>query len=249
MTPDKPEIVIQQVMDTVEKLRQRIGNAVENVTVLKQAGSAVADAATSISTAADELSMSIQNISKQSGTADAIAHELSNNAEQMTAQVSELSDVVAQISRFMDTISTIASQTKLLALNATIESARAGEAGKGFAVVASEIRQLAERTKSFADEALVVSKRVDNSAAHTVATANDMVCGIAKIAEANAAINEAIEQQTSAADAIAQSVNQTTISLSEIVVRADNIAAGAETDYELTNAILRNIENYVATPY
>ncbi len=63
----------------------------------------------------------------------------------------ENSKEIEKISSLTGEILSISSQTNLLALNASIEAARAGEAGKGFAVVADEIRQLADSSRTTAN--------------------------------------------------------------------------------------------------
>ncbi len=70
---------------------------------------------------------------------------------------------VIKIQELTDEILNISSQTNLLALNASIEAARAGEAGKGFAVVAEEIRQLAENSRSTANNIQSISVLVTSS--------------------------------------------------------------------------------------
>lgn len=73
-------------------------------------------------------------------------------------------------------INEIANRTNLLSLNAAIEAARAGEAGRGFAVVAKEIQELAERSKSSAENIGRIMKELE-------AKSNDSVDSIRKIQE------------------------------------------------------------------
>lgn len=67
---------------------------------------------------------------------------------------------VEQINVLTEEILSITSQTNLLALNASIEAARAGEAGKGFAVVADEIRVLADNSRDTANNIQSISNQV-----------------------------------------------------------------------------------------
>ncbi len=87
----------------------------------------------------------------------------------------ENSKNVTQINDLTNDILSIASQTNLLALNASIEAARAGEAGKGFAVVADEIRQLADNSKTTANNIQEVSSLVNDAVNELVANTDTLL--------------------------------------------------------------------------
>ena len=100
----------------------------------------------SVASATEELTSSVNEISRQVQESARIADEAVDQARKTNDRVGELSKAAARIGDVVELINTIAGQTNLLALNATIEAARAGEAGRGFAVVASEVKALAEQT-------------------------------------------------------------------------------------------------------
>jgi methyl-accepting chemotaxis protein len=127
-----------------------IGRAVEDVT--RQTGEAaetvgrVSGDIRSMASGAEQLSVSVSEISQQASHAADIAGQAVGQAQHTGGIVAGLSEQATQSGDVVGLISGIAAQTNLLALNATIEAARAGEAGRGFAVVASEVKALAAQT-------------------------------------------------------------------------------------------------------
>ena len=101
---------------------------------------------TAVAAAVEELTSSVDEITRQVAAAAEVARQAVQRAEASHGTMRGLSEATARIGDVVHLISDIAGQTNLLALNATIEAARAGEAGKGFAVVAGEVKTLAAQT-------------------------------------------------------------------------------------------------------
>ena len=105
-----------------------------------------------VAAAAEELTASIGEISRQVAQSSKITTRAVDDAKRTDAIVHALAEGAEKIGAVVGLITSIASQTNLLALNATIEAARAGDAGKGFAVVASEVKSLANQTGKATEE-------------------------------------------------------------------------------------------------
>ncbi len=89
----------------------------------------------SVASASEQLSASINDISRQVTHAAGIATRAVSQARETDGTVQGLAQTANRIGEVVELINTIASQTNLLALNATIEAARAGEAGKGLSLI------------------------------------------------------------------------------------------------------------------
>lgn len=103
-----------------------------------------------------------------------ISKETDDAITEIKEQTNETNRSALKIQKATDMITAIASQTNLLSLNASIEAARAGEAGKGFAVVADEIRQLAEQSRSSAEEIRVIVEALITNSNTSVKTMNEV---------------------------------------------------------------------------
>jgi methyl-accepting chemotaxis protein len=173
--------------------------------------------------AAEELSASISEISRQLDRTTQEVHDAAAGSQSTNAEIAALADGAQKIGDVVELIRDVAGQTNLLALNATIEAARAGAAGRGFAVVASEVKSLAVQTGRATEE-------IAGQILSVQASARDAVEAIRRITERMDGIN-------GSTSAVAASVEQQNAATAQILVNVAQAAQGAQ----LVVSVLRDV--------
>jgi methyl-accepting chemotaxis protein PixJ len=129
-------------------------------------------------------------------------NQLRDTVAETAKKVKRLGESSQQISKAIGLINQIALQTNLLAINASIEAARAGEEGRGFAVVAEEVAQLATQSATATKE---IEKIVET------------------IQRETSEVTQAMELSTTQVVEGTRAVEQTKLSLQEIIEQSQRI--------------------------
>src|SRR6266850_2382609 len=175
----------------------------------------------------EEMTSSINEISRQVQASARMAGEAVDQARRTNDRVGELSKAAARIGDVVELINTIAGQTNLLALNATIEAARAGEAGRGFAVVASEVKALAEQTAKATGEISQQISGIQAATQDSVAAIKEIGHTIGRMSEISSTIAAAVEEQGAATQEISRNIQQAAQGTTEVSSNITDVQRGA----------------------
>lgn len=217
----KPVVRLAQNFGTsaekVARATSQVGEAVSSMVaaseetsaqsvVIKKNSTEAAGYVANVSTAIDELNVSINDISQSIGETNVLIDDAVQKAQKTDEVVRNLGEAGKRISDVVRLINDLAEQTNLLALNAAIEAARAGDAGRGFAVVADEVKKLATHTSSATVEIGEQVRSIQDVSDQSITALQAVVEAIHRIRDNATTVSAAVEEQSGVAKTIAGSV-------------------------------------------
>ncbi|MBD0379722.1 methyl-accepting chemotaxis protein [Paenibacillus sedimenti] len=171
------------------------------------------------------------------------------SVDQLSVTVQSLTRKSDEIGQIASSITNFANQTNLLSLNASIEAARAGEHGKGFSVVANEIRKLASQSIESAEgiNHLINETRVEitsvsdsmNSTKQEASTGSNMMQEVNRsfhtimqsVQQIVSQIHETsaiTEQMSASSQEISATMEHSSNTAEQILIKSQGVAAATE---------------------
>ena len=248
--------IIRQAIDSATAVSSTAAQLSVSSAQIAQGSQAQSDAAASTAAAVEQITVSINSVAAnteevrklsekslqqtQQGNQDVSAmvaeiHRVQEAVNQIAGSVKEFVDSTRAISGMTQQVKDIADQTNLLALNAAIEAARAGEQGRGFAVVADEVRKLAEKSAKSASEIDQVTNSLNQKSSLVEAVVQTGLRSlqttqqqVERVSVVLTAAGEAVLQSSHGVSDIATSVNEQSLSSTEIARNVEKIAQMSE---------------------
>jgi methyl-accepting chemotaxis protein len=233
----------QNLETTAKSMTTTAEHANHRASVVSSAAGEASIRVQTAAAAAEELSSSIGEISRQVVQSANITARAVENARRTDAIVRALADGAQQIEHVAELISSIAGQTNLLALNATIEAARAGEAGRGFAVVASEVKSLASQTADATKEIGIRIAQIQSATKEAVEAIEGITSTIEEVSMIASTIGAAIDQQGAATSEIARNVTETAKATKEVTANIDGVSTAANETGNAAGRVLSAASN------
>ncbi len=187
----------------LENLRKNIGGIARDSDTLGNSSRHLSVVSQQMSSNAEEMAGSIQDIAKNSGEAAGVATHAVELANKTGVIMAKLGDSSIEIGNVLKIISSVAKQTNLLALNAAIEAARAGQAGDAFAVVADEVKELAKQTTKATED---IAGKIEAIQVDTKG-AVEAISNVSRIIYQISDISGSISQKITAVETAAQSTS------------------------------------------
>jgi len=157
-----------------------------------------------------------------------------------------LSAAAFEVGAVVELIASIADRTNLLALNASIEAARGGEAGRGFTVVANEVKELARQTREATESVAGKIAGMQDSTQTSVQALSEIGDKIREVEIAAMAIAQAVEEQTISSQELAKNLDTAASGVANIETSVSNIRELARDTGDAAQQVLEAASNLQA---
>jgi methyl-accepting chemotaxis protein len=229
---DELRSVVRRVKDAATQVGMSTGDIRVTTDKLTSGSAAQAEQIAQTSTAVEEITASIREVSQSAAQSSEVAigalvtaqqgrQAVQNNVAAMTRIRGQVQDTAKRIKKLgersqeIDEIVTIidelADRTSILALNAALQAAAAGEQGRGFATVAEEVERLADRSTQATQRIAQLTRTIQLETKDVVAsmeeTIREVVDGSVLANEAGNAL-EQIEEVSHNLATLIQNISQ-----------------------------------------